>query len=180
MCLLLLFLTLVLNFIWIWIWTHYTMHAAAAYWNFIPQIYGNFPRNYSGKVPLFFRKNSGNFRTHNPNGKSWWKFYQCRVSCTAHKAVDGTVWYTVTTVINTWRHNGWERLQSWMESEFASVSFSSSPPSTDLLVSLYKSQVFFDNMALCIYTKIWWKIANFDTHLFQNQMCRIRFDRTIE
>jgi len=32
--------------------------AAAAYWNFIPQISGNFPRNYSGKVPLFFRKNS--------------------------------------------------------------------------------------------------------------------------
>ena len=33
--------------------------AAAAYWHFIPQLSGNFPRNYSGKVPLFFRKNSG-------------------------------------------------------------------------------------------------------------------------
>jgi len=41
-------------------WTHYTMlQQRRAYWNFIPQISGNFPRNYSGKVPLFFRKNSG-------------------------------------------------------------------------------------------------------------------------
>jgi len=32
--------------------------AASAYLNFIPQMSGNFPRNYSGKVPLFFRKNS--------------------------------------------------------------------------------------------------------------------------
>ena len=35
-----------------------------ALYYFIPQISGNFPRNYSGKVPLFFRKNSA--ETHNP------------------------------------------------------------------------------------------------------------------
>jgi len=36
-------------------------------YNFIPQIPGNFPRNYSGKVPLFFQKNSaGNLGTELP------------------------------------------------------------------------------------------------------------------
>ena len=48
-------------------------------WNFIQQISRNFPGNCSGKVSLFFRKNSaGNFWTPNPRSRPFnCTFVQC-------------------------------------------------------------------------------------------------------
>jgi len=55
---------------------HYYAAATSAFHEiFYHKLPENFSRNYSGKVPLFFRKNSGkilqeisgNFRTPNPN-----------------------------------------------------------------------------------------------------------------